>query len=768
MSGITLQPPAPAIRIPELRSGMKLVGIQRDEFLFPSSSVTVEMPTAMDAEAAQRAIGVAREDNAVKVAPQGKKATWSPSDALPPGRHVFQVGPLLSKSGDEIAPEVAIPFQFVQTAAKVPRDVAVESMVRLRITANGPERLPLYMPTRGKYIEIMKGVNRRTRAPVSLAFNEQGRRVDDSRLLKQAEQARAKRVGKLNEDLQKRLQAARPDEMVHVAVWAEGVPEIRPEEKRELEREVTGEVRMPQAALERNKAGVTRARKVADIVKELGAREIRVDDAAPVVFGRLRKRDVQRLARRKEVAAVFLYDPEGIEDLDDSIAVANSDDVHTAGKKGAGVKAAVWESGPTSTADLVIEDQYDSTPSTSNHSQHVHGIIKNKESGKPHGHAPDCKLHSANSTDLDALRWAVKDKSCTVINQSFHRSSEPGSGSLSFDDVYKDWLVLNPPYPTIVQAAGNFWSGDPDAISPPSSEFVNHKGYNSLAVANHDDSASAMSSSSVFRNPTTSRNDRELPEITANGTSVTTTGLTMSGTSMASPATAGVAALLQSTDGTLKAWPEGCRAILLAAASRNVAGDTWWQDVVDGDDASDGSGSVNAFEGYRIAQSRRGRNNTPSRRGWDVGTLDSGDFDSSRLSNFAYRIQVPSFWFGPRHVKVALAWDSKVTIFSIFGIKIPLSSQLTVDLDLKIFDKNGTQVGYSGSWDNSYEVAEFDAIPGETYDIRIRRWSGTDWTWYGLAWTVTGSLLDLGTILGAGSGRIARFADDLPRLTDGE
>jgi hypothetical protein len=43
MSGITLQPPAPAIRIPELRSGMKLVGIQRDEFLFPSSSVTVEM-----------------------------------------------------------------------------------------------------------------------------------------------------------------------------------------------------------------------------------------------------------------------------------------------------------------------------------------------------------------------------------------------------------------------------------------------------------------------------------------------------------------------------------------------------------------------------------------------------------------------------------------------------------------------------------------------------------------------------------------------------
>jgi hypothetical protein len=30
---------------------------------------------------------------------------------------------------------------------------------------------------------------------------------------------------------------------------------------------------------------------------------------------------------------------------------------------------------------------------------------------------------------------------------------------------------------------------------------------------------------------------------------------------------------------------------------------------------------------------------------------------------------------------------------------------------------------------------------GETYTIRIRRWSGTDPTWYGIAWTVTGGLV---------------------------
>ena len=44
----------------------------------------------------------------------------------------------------------------------------------------------------------------------------------------------------------------------------------------------------------------------------------------------------------------------------------------------------------------------------------------------------------------------------------------------------------------------------------------------------------------------------------------------------------------------------------------------------------------------------------------------------------------------------------------------------------------------AASWDNSYEVVEFAANPGETYEIVIRRWSGTDSVWYGVAWTVTG------------------------------
>jgi hypothetical protein len=64
-----------------------------------------------------------------------------------------------------------------------------------------------------------------------------------------------------------------------------------------------------------------------------------------------------------------------------------------------------------------------------------------------------------------------------------------------------------------------------------------------------------------------------------------------------------------------------------------------------------------------------------------------------------------------------------------------------VDLDLLVRDSRGVQVASAASWDNSYEVVEFAATRGETYDIIIRRWSGTDSVWYGVAWTVTGSLL---------------------------
>ncbi|MBA2302030.1 MAG: hypothetical protein H0W08_05300 [Acidobacteria bacterium] len=195
----------------------------------------------------------------------------------------------------------------------------------------------------------------------------------------------------------------------------------------------------------------------------------------------------------------------------------------------------MWEDGPDRQNQLIISGRYTSAPDTDEHSRLTHAVIRNRQRTGSLGLAPACNLFSANSTDLDALAWAV-EQGCTVISQSFHRDDEPGRSSLNFDDVYKDWLAIHIPYPTICQAAGNFWATDPDDIDPPQDEFVNHKGFNGLVVANHDDTGTSMSGSSVFRNLASPHGDRELPDVSANGTHVTAVGLTMSGTSFAAPA----------------------------------------------------------------------------------------------------------------------------------------------------------------------------------------------------------------------------------------
>ena len=61
-----------------------------------------------------------------------------------------------------------------------------------------------------------------------------------------------------------------------------------------------------------------------------------------------------------------------------------------------------------------------------------------------------------------------------------------------------------------------------------------------------------------------------------------------------------------------------------------------------------------------------------------------------------------------------------------------------MDLDLEVRDSAGHLVASSASWNNSYEIAEFDAQRGETYKIKFRRFSGSDNVWYGVAWNVTG------------------------------
>lgn len=694
------------------------INLSAFEIVRRGSQIVIESRLPIDERALASGLRLDKMRAKPVMSDKGHRVVLKVDDSFPAGRNTLFMSDLYTPKNHPIDADLELPFFVVDSKAPFPKDVKVESYSCVAVHGESIQRAS---SGEGARYELMKGTQRGNGRPWGAAYDGDSKRVDFNQVRAQVMKARLERYGKLQPKLHERVTGG-GTEPLSVAIWlrAGSLVKRAKAERRETRKAPAGETGARKAFSEQAQ------RFVEQYGLEAVGRHLRIDGAAPVIFAELDRQTIRRLAEAQEVSMIFLYDREGVEDLSNSIAIAESDDAHALGYTGSGVKVAVYENGPDDTTDLRITARYRNDPTTSQHSRHTHGIIKNRERGKPHGHAPDCLLHSANDKDLDAIRWAV-DRGCTVISQSFHREAEQTDTNLSFDDIYKDWLALNWPYPTICEAAGN----------GADSEFVNHKGYNRLTVANHNDPADGMASDTVFRNPNTTHGDRELPEIAANGMGVTTVGLTMSGTSMAAPAVAGATACMQQVNSTLKSWPEGCRAIHLAAATLNPDGGTWWSDLIGGSDGLDGTGALNTLNAVYVAEQRKGRNNTPSALGWDVGTLRSRDIGSNGETAFSYRISVPRHVFRRTTVKVALAWDSDVIEFSWLGATFPIASVLTLDLDLKVYDSAGKLVGYSGSWDNSYEIAEFRAIPGENYTIKIRRWSGTDDVWYGISWNTT-------------------------------
>jgi len=611
------------------------------------------------------------------------------------------------------------------------------------------KRTLVRLPTLNEEFEVSKILDTSTDTPSTRATNSRGASIDSQQ--KQAEETRAylRRHRQIHPALNRAMSRA-GNNRVDVLIWLY-VSEDLYDKGASRERPPVGGPRVAQAEammveppirpVQPPDPRMIAYRRQVDAVVEQAMRELpqatgvqvvgRVG-AVPSVIVKATSAQVRRLSARPDVAGLFLYEPRGVLDLDDSMKIARANTAVASGFKGTDIKVAVWEPGPDVLTDLRIEAFFDTAQTDkSNHCRLVTAIIKNRQSGAsaPHGYAPDAKVFAANSFDVKALNWAIVTKQCSVINQSFHLPSEETTSGFSAEDLVKDYYATHYPYPTIVTASGN--------QSTTGVEFVNHKGYNVMVVGNHNDAADRMSTDSVFRNPTSPHSDRELPDVCANGMGVSAAGHSDSGTSFASPAVAGSVAVIQRVAPRLRVWPEGCRALIMAGAGRNVRGKKWWDDVRRREDGRDGAGALDTNESAVIAGAPAARNGAAARRGWDVGTLRSTDFGANGRSTFKYQVEVPASG-SSKQVRVALAWSSKVTYVDDSTQTPPIKSvvsTLTTDLDLHLYE-GSRLVEWSASFDNSYEIIDFEGQPGKIYDIVIRRWSGTDWVWFGIAWTV--------------------------------
>jgi len=251
-----------------------------------------------------------------------------------------------------------------------------------------------------------------------------------------------------------------------------------------------------------------------------------------------------------------------------------------------------------------------------------------------------------------------------------------------------------------VAAAGNYVTfGHWNVLSPGTS-------WNTLTVGGIDDRDTAGrnddrvwyypgSNGSSYLDPAgtawNAHGDFNKPNVSAPAVSVrTANGLGASGTSVAAPIVAGIAAQLIARAPSLALRPEATRAIIMAGAINRSP-------MPDGSRNADheGTGTASALWANRVLH---------------VGDGTWGGYRLASMTAGQVLVEEVSVVAGQK-VKVAVSWNSH-------SAGPTSSDRLMADLDLRVIGPDGSVVG-SYTFDNNYEWVEFTAAQTGTARIEV-------------------------------------------------
>ena len=475
-------------------------------------------------------------------------------------------------------------------------------------------------------------------------------------------------------------------------------------------------------------------------VERLGGSVAYASTSAPIVFVDMPPGAVRSLARRDDVISLGL-ERRWKTSMSSAGATVGANWTSGRADQGNGVRVAVIEYENAATGgDLAgqVVRSYSTTGRivTGIHPTWVAGAIASRSSTWA-GVSPGADIVTAGTggyrpsvaTDraiIAAADWAVSPSGgdADVLNASIGQDTATGAEEARryFDSIgWEDGRL-------VVAASGNYSTfGHWDVASPGT-------GYNVLTVGGVDDRNSGSVSDdrvwyapgydgAAYRDPSGTRwnrhGDYNKPNLAAPAVSVRTANGTIgSGTSVASPIVAGIAAQLLARQPTLVAWPEATRAILMAGALRRSA--------------MPGGGYSPDHEGVGTASA------VWSNRILDRGAFGSWTFGAVQRGQTVSRDVIVA---KGQTVRVALAWSSHTSGSS----NIDKSNALKADLDLVVRQPNG-QLSGSYSWDNSYEAVTFTATTSGTMRIEIRqdRFDASEEP-FGLAWAMTSPFSDIYT-----------------------
>ena len=321
------------------------VSIDAFEIVPRGTTIVIESTTPLDERAINEGLRFDKTRKRPKITENGTRMLVPVDESFANGRNTLYLGELYTPDNQALEVDLEVPFFVVDARISFPKDVKIESYSRVtverdRIRRTAPGETPTY--------ELMKGTHRADGKPWEGAFDKAGKKVDFDDVRAEVMKARLERYGKLDPRLHERLSGT-AGQPLSVAVWlrANG-PTIPKNERQETKR-------MPPAEVEARKAIQERARRFTEKHRlgEVG-KNVRVDPGAPVIYAELRPQAIRQLAELPEVSMIFLYDPKGIDDLGNSMGIAQADNAHALGYNGSNIKVAVYEAGPDDTSNLTI------------------------------------------------------------------------------------------------------------------------------------------------------------------------------------------------------------------------------------------------------------------------------------------------------------------------------------------------------------------------------------------------------------------------------
>ena len=333
------------------------------------------------------------------------------------------------------------------------------------------------------------------------------------------------------------------------------------------------------------------------------------------------------------------------------------------------------------------------------HTENVFGILR--------GVSPNSYIY-CRGTDLNSEYIPSDADLLGVVGEPRVYIASLSAGSAIGDDEYRvaaaDWddFVYYENISAFL-AAGNENGSQPGNTQANGGYLrAQARALNVVTVGNYNDANDTIYSTSSWIN---SEIGNEKPEISAPGTNITAGGYTMTGTSMATPHVAGFAANLMSEYSALRLNPALTKALILASATKAINGGVAKVGVggLDFEDALDnilltswqgGNSSYNPYANYH--------DSIPNNN-----ELDTQIYLYSGYSN----------------VRVAVAWLTRGRYTRQHRNDAHPIGQ---DFDLYVSDPMGNEIASSTSWDNPFEVVEFDPDKTGYYTISIHRYSNRD------------------------------------------